>query len=380
MKMRYCKRCLQPDTRPGVYFSDDGVCGACLWEEEKNKNVDWDAREKELRDIAEWAKSKHKIYDCVVGVSGGKDSTYQAIYAKEKLGLHVLIVNSEPEAISEVGRKNMENLIKQGFDCIKIRPNPIVAKALTRKSFLQYGNIVKASEYPLWVSAYRIALNFDIPLIIQGENASLTLGVSKTGQSTDGNAFNVTKLNTLNGCKASEWVDDEIKESDLYWYQFPTMEEFESRDIKAVWLQYYSRRWSQVYNADFAIARGLIGRSEEPLEDIGRYRRYSALDSDFAIPNQMIKYLKFGFGFATDEVCYDIRENRLDREDGIWLLQKYDGKCADHYIKEFCDYISITVEEFWQTVDKYVNRDLFEKDANGKWVPKFVPGTDYESE
>ena len=380
MKMRYCKRCLQPDTRPGVYFSDDGVCGACLWEEEKNKNVDWDAREKELRDIAEWAKSKHKIYDCVVGVSGGKDSTYQAIYAKEKLGLHVLIVNSEPDAISEVGKKNMENLIQQGFDCIKIRPNPIVAKALTRKSFLQYGNIVKASEYPLWVSAYRIALNFDIPLIIQGENASLTLGVSKTGQSTDGNAFNVTKLNTLNGCKASEWVDDEIKESDLYWYQFPTMEEFESRDIKAVWLQYYSRRWSQVYNADFAIARGLIGRSEEPLEDIGRYRRYSALDSDFAIPNQMIKYLKFGFGFATDEVCYDIRENRLDREDGIWLLQKYDGKCADHYIKEFCDYISITVEEFWQTVDKYVNRDLFEKDANGKWVPKFVPGTDYDSE
>ena len=377
MKMRYCKRCLQPDTRPGVFFSEDGVCGACLWEEQKNKDVDWEAREKELKEIAEWAKSKHKAYDCVIGVSGGKDSTFQALYAKEKLGLNVLLVNSEPDGITEIGKKNIENLISKGFDCIKMRPNPVIMKKLTRKSFLEYGNIVKASEYPLWVSAFRIALNFDIPLIIQGENAALTLGVSGTGQSTDGNAFNVTKLNTLNGCKSSEWVGDGVTESDLFMYQFPDASEFENKDIRAIWLQYYTKRWSQVYNADFAIARGLTGRTE-PLEDLGRYRRYSALDCDFQIPNQMIKYLKFGFGYATDEVCYDIREGRLDREDGIWLLQQYDGKCGDRYIEDFCKYIDITVEQFWEVVDRYVNRDLFEKDEKGKWVPKFTPGTDYE--
>lgn len=85
--MRYCKRCLQPDTRPGIYFNKDGVCGACLWEDEKEK-IDWKAREQELQDIADNAKSKAKgAYDCVIGVSGGKDSTYQAFYAKEKLGL-----------------------------------------------------------------------------------------------------------------------------------------------------------------------------------------------------------------------------------------------------------------------------------------------------
>ena len=377
MKMRYCKRCLQPDTRPGIFFSEDGVCGACLWEEQK-KSIDWDAREKELLEIAEWAKSKHKAYDCVIGVSGGKDSTYQAVYAKEKLGLNVLLVNSEPDGITEVGKKNIENLINLGFDCIKMRPNPKVMKELTRRSFLEYGNIVKPSEYPLWVSAYRIALNFDIPLIIQGENAALTLGVSTTGQSTDGNAFNVTKLNTLNGCKASEWVGGDVTEKDLFMYSFPDASEFENKDIRAIWLQYYTKRWSQVHNADFAIARGLTGRSE-PLEELGRFRRYSALDSDFQIPNQMIKYLKFGFGFATDEVCYDIREGRIDREDGIWLLQQYDGKCGQKYIDDFCEYIDITVEEFWEVVDKYVNRDLFEKDAKGKWVPKFIPGTDFES-
>lgn len=375
--MKYCKKCLQPDTRPGIYFSEDGVCGACLYEESKN-NIDWDQRLSDLHAIAEWAKGKKKAYDCVVGVSGGKDSTFQAVYAREKLGLHVLLVNCEPNNITDVGKHNIENLINMGFDCVKIRPNPNVERLLARKSFFEYGNIIKPSEYPLWVSAYRMALNMDIPLIIQGENASLTLGVSKTGQGQDGDAFNVTKQNTLQGCTASEWVGDGVEESDLFFYRFPRLEEFENKEIRAIWLQYYLKEWSQVYNADFSIARGLHGRTTEPLKDIGRYRRYSALDSDMQIPNQMIKYLKFGFGFATDEACYDIREGRLTREEAKWLVEQYDGKCGEQYIEQFCDYISITKEEFWEVVDRYVNKKLFYKNSRGEWTPRFEVGVDFD--
>lgn len=375
--MKYCKKCLQPDTRPGIYFSEDGVCGACLYEESK-ASIDWGQRINELHEIAEWAKSKKRPYDCVIGVSGGKDSTFQAVYAKEKLGLNVLLVNCEPNCITEVGKYNIENLINLGFDCIKIRPNPKVERILARKSFYEYGNIVKPSEYPLWVSAYRIALNMDIPLIIQGENASLTLGTSKTGQDGGGDAFNVTKLNTLQGCNAADWVSDEVSERDLFFYQFPSMEEFKNKDIRAIWLQYYVKEWSQVYNADFSIARGLRGRWTEDLKDLGRYRRNSALDSDMQIPNQMIKYLKMGFGFATDEACYDIREGRLSREEAKWLVEEYDGKCGEQYIEQFCDYISITKEEFWRVVDGYVNRKLFYKDESGKWIPKFKVGEDFD--
>lgn len=375
--MKYCKKCLQPDTRPGIYFSEDGVCGACLYEESK-ATIDWDKRLSELHEAVGWAKSKKKAYDCVIGVSGGKDSTFQAVYAKERLGLRVLLVSCEPDCITEVGKYNIENLINMGFDCIKIRPNPNVSRALARKSFYEYGNIVKASEYPLWVSAYRMALNMDIPLIIQGENASLTLGVSKTGQSQDGDAFNVTKLNTLSGCKASEWIGDGITEKDLFFYQFPPIEEFEKKEIRAIWLQYYLKEWSQVYNADFSIARGLHGRATESLKDIGRYRRYTALDSDMQIPNQMMKYLKLGFGFATDEVCYDIREGRLSREEAKWLVEQYDGKCGEQYIDQFCEYISITKDEFWRVVDKYVNKKLFYKNDAGEWTPKFEVGVDFD--
>jgi len=95
------------------------------------------------------------------------------------------------------------------------------------------------------------------------------------------------------------------------------------------------------------------------------------------IVNQMLKYLKFGFGFATDEACYDIREGRLTREDAKWYVKEYDGKCGEQYIRMFCDYIDISIEEFWEVVDKYVNKKLFYKDSKGQWHPKFEVGVDF---
>ena len=376
--MKYCKKCLQPDTRPGILFTDDQICYACVYEEKK-KEIDWEKREKKLHEIADWAKKKAKgAYHCVIGVSGGKDSLFQAFYAKEKLGLNVLLVNSEPDQITEAGKHNIENLIQHGFDTIKLRPNPKIMRKLVKKSFYEYGNPVKPTEYPLWASAYIIASKFDIPLIIQGENAALTLGVAKTGMELDGNALNVTELDTLKGCNASDWESEDISLNQLYMYDFPSKKELKEKEIKAIFLQYYAKEWSQVGNADFAVARGLKGRTQEDLHDIGRYRRFSAVDSDMQIMNQMLKYYKFGFGFATDEACYDIREGRLSREDAIWYVEEYDGKCGDQYIEQFCEYIDISVEEFWRVTDQYVNKDLFYKNKKTeRWLPKFKVGEDF---
>ena len=381
MKMRYCKRCLQPDTRPNIVMDDEQICFACRYEESK-KTIDWEARENELKQIAEDAKEEAKkrgnIYDCVIGVSGGKDSTFQALYARDRLGLNPLLINCMPDEITEIGNKNLNNLNNQGFDIVSIRPNPVVAKKLARKSFFERGNIIAASEYCLWASAYIMAVKFDIPLIIQGENAALTLGAAKN-QETTGNAFSVTQLDTISQQKVESFIDlsENITEKDLFFYKIPDVETMKSKGIRAIFLQYYTREWSQVTNADFAVARGLTGRTDD-LHDLGRYRRYTALDSDLQIPNQMIKYLKFGFGYATDEICYDIREGRFDRESGKWYVNEYDGKCGQKYIDRACRYLSITEEEFWEVVDRYVNRDLFEK-KDGKWVPRFTVGEDYDS-
>ncbi len=382
MKMKYCKRCLQQDTRPGIVFDDEQICFACRYEESK-ATIDWEAREAELKALAEEAKEESRkrgnTYDCVIGVSGGKDSTFQAVYAKEKLGLNPLLVNCMPDEITEIGAKNINNLNNLGFDIISIRLNPTVAKKLARKSFFERGNIIAASEYCLWASSYIMADKFNIPLIIQGENAALTLGAAKNQEAT-GNAFSVVQLDTIKGASVSSFVDlsNNITEKDLFFYKIPDVDGMVAKGIRAIFLQYYAKEWSQVYNADFAIARGLTGRSDD-LHELGRYRRYTALDSDLQIVNQMIKYLKFGFGYATDEICYDIREGRFTREEGKWYVNEYDGLCGQKYIDMACKYLSITEKEFWDVVDSYVNTDLFEK-KDGKWVKKFTVGEDYDSE
>lgn len=174
-------------------------------------------------------------------------------------------------------------------------------------------------------------------------------------------------------------ADNGILKEDLFFYTMPDIEKMREKGIRAIFLQYYAKEWSQVANADFSIARGLSGRTDD-LHEIGRYRRYTGLDSDLIMANQMIKYLKFGFGFATDEACYDIREGRLSRDDAIWYVNEYDGKCGEKYIDLACEYLDITKDRFWEIVDKYVNRDLFEQDVNGRWVPKFIVGEDFNSE
>jgi len=378
--MKYCKRCVQPDTRPHVKFDDDGVCFACKWQEKVDSEIDWDKRKKQIQEIADWAKKNAKgTHDCVIGVSGGKDSTFQAMYAKEELGLNCLLVNLAPDGITKWGTQNIENLIQKGFDTLIMRPNPIIWKKLIKHAFYKYGNPVKPTEYPLWASSYIAALKFGIPLVIQGENAGLTLGVVE-GVGDGDNALDVNLLDTMAGGNASEWKVEGIKLNEILWYQFPDKNEIKKSNIRAIWLNYYAKEWAYKHNIEFAKKHGLMGRQNHDPNLTGRLSPYCSIDAESAqIVNQLLKYLKFGFGFVTDEVCYYIRSGDMTREEGIEQVKKYDGKCGEKYLKDFCDYIGITIDEFWKVADKYVNKKLFEKDPKtGKWIPKFTAGIDFE--
>lgn len=375
--MKYCKNCLQTDTRPGITFTDDGICSACAFRINEFSKINWYKRETELKDISSWAKeNSNSGYECVVGISGGKDSTFQALYAKEKLGLKVLLVNTAPDNITEVGRHNLENLVQKGFDLVSFRPNPNVMSLLTRKSFVKYGNPVKPSEYPLYSIPYQTALNYRIPLVIWGENIAMTLGVSRLGMS--GDALNFVGHNTLEGIETENyWLQDGLTLKDLLPYSFPNVSELRN-NLRAIYLNYYVKEWGWKNNTDFSVSKGLKGRDDKP-ELTGRINPYNSVDGDIQIVNQMIKYYKLGFGFVTDEVCYYIREDLMTREEGIDLIKKYDGKCGDAYLEEFCKYIDIKLGEFWEVVDKHVNKKLFKKDDNtGKWIPKFEVGIDYK--
>ena len=365
--MKICKRCIQPDTRPGIYFDDQEVCGACLWEDQR-KEIDWESREKELQDIAEWAKKTTKSnYDCAIGVSGGKDSTKQALTAKDRLGLRCLLVNCEPEGITEIGRYNIENLKKLGFDVISIRPNPKVMKSLVKRDFYKYLNPVKITEYCLWASTYIIAEKFDIPLIIQGDSPVTVLGTRLTSHvGTDYDAMKADELQTLSsGWK--EYVEvDGIEEKDVYLFHYKR-KKLEERGCRAIWLNYFLKEWTSYDNAVFSKEHGLRWRPENfDRESIGTYLPYFQLDGDLTQVNQLLKYIKFGFGQCVDHVCYDLRDGRLSRDEAVELVKKYDGKCSEVYIKKFCNYIGITQKEFWSTVEKF-RGPMWKKDEKGNW-------------
>jgi N-acetyl sugar amidotransferase len=382
--MRYCKRCVQPDSRPNIKFDDEGVCGGCRYEESK-LTIDWTAREKELQDIVEWAKSnKTNSYDCVIGISGGKDSHFQALYAKEKLKLNPLLVCNKPDGRTDVGTHNIENLRSYGFDLIEISPDPEVMRALTKRDFIKYSNLVKSSEYSLWSSAYRVAVEKKIPLVIQGENPALIFGLSD-GVS-GGDALTIKNNNTIDGCNADDLV---ITEEEAKYYQcmpvprekldmFDFPSDIQLDGIKGIFLQYYAKEWGQNHNTRFARNHGLMGRYSESLFDIGRTYRETSVDGDHLLVNQYLKYLKFGFGYETDAQCYNIRELGETRENAIKYVKMYDHCCAPKYIKGFCNYIGITVNDFYLVVDKFVNKKLFYLDREtNQWKPKFTVGVDY---
>ncbi|RZD44841.1 MAG: N-acetyl sugar amidotransferase [Thaumarchaeota archaeon] len=363
--MKICKCCIQPDTRPGIFFDENGKCGACIWEEEK-KNIDWNQREEQLQEIAQWAKKTTKSdYDCVIGVSGGKDSTYQAITARDSLGLRCLLVHGEPDGRTEIGNHNIENLKKLGFDVISLRPNPKIMQKLVTRDFYKYGNPQKVTEFSLYSSAYIIADMFNIPLIIQGENAGLTLGVSKTGLGKGYDALKINESNTL----STGWEDyltNGITKKDMWMFHYDR-KSLENKGVKAIWIQYFLKDWDLFHNASFAEKYGFKGRSADfDCESIGTFLLFSQIDSDLVQVTQMLKHVKFGFGQAMDHACYGIRSGKFTRKEAIQLVKKYDGKCSEYYIKKLCDYMEISIDEFWKVANSFRGK-MWKKLKDGSW-------------
>lgn len=373
--MKYCAKCLQPDTRPGIRFDELGVCPACNYHASL-VDVDWDERKCELEEVVAFGRANnHSGYDCIIGVSGGKDSTRQAIFVKEVLKMNPLLVNLcyPPEQVTQRGVDNVSNMIRHGFDCICINPSPQIWRKLMRKGFFEYTNWCKSTELALFSSVPRLAIAYQIPLIWWGENAALQLGdlnvMGKSG--CDGN--NLRKMNTLAGGDVTWLLSDEIRRNHILQYIYPSEKEMEDAGLRITFLGYFWKDWSLIDNGNYSALRGLEIRNEKPWE-IGDHVGVTSLDEDWVTFNQMIKYLKFGFGRITDYVNEDIRKGRITREQGIALTERYDGTCSERYIASFCEYIDITTREFWEQVDKSVNIRLFIKEELGKYTPKFKVG------
>ncbi len=373
--MKYCNRCLQPDTRPNTIFTDDGICPACNYFD-KLSMVDWEERREILLDIAKnFPKSNRHDFDCIIGVSGGKDSVRQSIFVRDKLGLNPLLacLSYPPQQVTQRGVDNISRLINLGFDCVISNPAPETWRKLMRHAFDKFTNWGKSTELALFSSVPQLAIQYDIPLILWGENPGLQLGDLKTLGKTGYDGNNLRNMNTLRGGDL-DWITDFYEDmGDLIPYRYPSLDMFDEASIQIVYLGWFLGDWSLVNNASYSCLDGIHIR-EDTVNNTGDLYGVTSLDEDWVTLNQMIKYYKFGFGRVTDYANEGIRHGTMTREEGIYLVDKYDDSCSDEYIKSFCDYIEISVDQFWEQVKNNVNLDLFTISPNGEIKKKFKVG------
>lgn len=375
MSIQYCKRCLNVSTRPNIKFTEDGVCPPCKFHESNHK-ADPEIVEEKLNEIKSFAKQHNKSgYDCIIGVSGGKDSTRQALYVREKFGLKPLLVsmNYPPQQISINGVNNLSNLIKMGFDCINISCSPLIWKKAMRHAFIHFGNWAKATEYALFASVPRVAVAYQIPLIWWGENAAAVLGeMGVLGKDlSDGNRLKYS--NTLQGGNFNWLLDIGIEKKQILQYVYPSDEEMDKASIRIVFLDYFMNEFSLTTNGNFSLLRGLHTKLPNPLINPD-LTGTSMVDEDFININMMLRYLKFGFGRTSDLMNEEIRYGRITRGEAAVIVSKYDGNFDEEILRRFCNYIEISISEFWAITDRYVNKELFERVDEGVYKPKFKVG------
>ena len=378
--MKYCKSCLSTDLRPGAAFKD-GICLPCRYSD-SNDEVSSRAKLKILREKFKSSRKKQKnrgAYDCIVGVSGGKDSTRQAHWVRDRLGLRPLIVCSgyTPKQMSDIGAQNLSNLFSMGFDVIIATPAPRTAAKLALESFIQFGNVCKSTEMSLYSTVPRLAIDLGINTLFWGENNALQVGESALEGVDEFDGNNLRSMNTLHS-GGTDWLKDSVKTTYLAeHYIYPALENFKKAGINIFFLGPAWDDWSNASNATYAALQGLTLRPGEELHT-GDLSNASMLDEEFTNINMMLKYFKFGFGRATDFVDDKIRNKLMSRDEGIKIVEEYDGICSDQIIARFCVYVGISTTEFWDMANQWVNQDLFTITRSRRPTRKFKVGVDYE--
>ena len=362
--MKYCKRCLYPDTKPQLEFNNDGICSACINYDLKQK-IDWDKKKKQFVEILEKYKNRDgSNYDCIIPVSGGKDSTFQTYVIKNEFGLNPLVVNFHPYDQTDIGKKNLDNLKKLGVDCIEFTPNPNVYLKLAKFGLTELGDFQWPEHMGIFTIPAQIAVRYKIPLIIWGENPQF-----EYGQPTDINEDTILDRNWLE--KNGGFFLDKIKPKDMTKYGFdlkdlkpylyPSDEMINQIGISGIFLGSYIK-WDIFKQLELVKS---LGFQEDDQIKEGTYDSWENLDVKYTVFHDYFKFLKYGFGRTTDHVSIEIRYGKMTREEGLNLIKKYEGKIPTKYLDEFLDDAQITYDEFIEICEKFTNKTLFKKDKNG---------------
>ncbi len=362
--MIYCNKCTYPIIAVNLTLDDSGLCSGCIVSDEKIA-LNWEKREEEFRNLMlSYNKNKTGEYDCIIPVSGGKDSHFQAWYIKE-MGLNPLLVTYYTHNYTATGEENLKNIGNSiGVDHLIFTPSKKTIAKMNRVGFEMTGDMSWHFHCGAWTVPFQIAVEKEIPILLYGEHGFLDLA----GQYSMDDKPEYTKRarleDTLRGYTWRDFVGkNELTEQELSWCKYPSDDKIRKIGIRGLFMGNYIY-WDA--NKHLKIAEQLgFKRNPEPFERT--YRDFSNVDDihENGIKDYL-KWIKFGYGRCTDHTSKDIRLGYISRDQGVELVKKYDHIKAKKSLRYFLDFVEMKESEFDKIADNFRdNRVWWIKD--GKW-------------
>ena len=371
--MEYCKRCVYPaNAKPGMVIDEEGVCSGCRLVESRAK-VDWDEREKTLREILKEAQSTQKAkgnpYDCVIPVSGGKDSTYQVYLIKECYGLNPLLVTYNHTFNTPVGVRNLANLVDK-FDCnlLRFTSAPGAAVRIARYMLEKVGDLTWHYHAGIQTFPVQAAVQYDVPVVIWGEDGyNETVGMHNLD---DFQEFTKKKRRDIGmrGFEPEDLLEDPdcpLSPYDLAPFNYPSDETIEKAGVRGIYLGNYIN-WNGRAFAEFLIENYDFETAQSKDRS---FNIYNKIEDAANGTHDYLKYLKFGYGRATDDASMEIRHGRMTREQGIELVGQF-SHIRPSDLDIFLRKAEMTEEEFLSVVEDQRDLAIWEKDNEGQWRTK----------
>ncbi len=386
-KVVFCKRCVMSNQRPSstqetkhsrtqkhstMSINEDGICDACQFAEQK-ESIDWEQREEELLRLLDKHRRDDGYYDCIVPGSGGKDSVYAAHILKYKYGMHPLTVTWPPIVYTDIGWKNFRSWIDVGgFDNISFNYNGKIHSLLTKLSIENLLHPFQPFILGQKNLAPKIALKYGIPLIFYGENeAEYGNPIAENSTSLRDKSYytmqNISEV-YLGGVSVQELFDKyKLTLNDVQTYLPADSNELKNANIEVRYLGYYLK-WTPQEAYYYSVEHS--GFQANPVRSEGTYSKYISLDDRIDIFHYYTLYIKFGIGRATYDASQEIRNKHITREEGVALVQRFDGEFPEKYFNEIMEHIGMKPERFVELCDEFRSPHLWNKE-NGEWKLRY---------
>ena len=362
--MNRCTRCYMPDTRPGSHFVN-GVCGACR-NYDKRKDIDWAARWDELKELCDQNRFEF-LYDCLIPVSGGKDSYTLVKIMVEDMGMHPLLVTvSDSFTHTRAGTQNLRNLIERyNLNHWQYTISHDLFKRATRAAFEATGEALKFVEAAIYMIPFKLAQTMHIPLVVFGENSAYEYG---SMEEDTGNAnLAILNLNYKMGQESEWWKAEGLSTFEIESIRPNLRIPFMPR---VLFMSYFTP-WSSVTNLAIAQQHGfeMLNEVQPEWERQGTIEQFEQIDSVAYMVHLWLKYPKFGFQRALDIASRRCREGWMTLDEVKRVAVEIDPILDPLARFDFCDTLGYTRDQFWTIVENLWNRDLFEKKGN-QWTLK----------